>query len=105
LSLPETPDIEKHTEAKQPNYLGVFLALAVLTAIEIGVTYYLPDQRVYFLVPLALIKAGLVVLYFMHLKFDRKVFVIVFVIGVLMGISLIIVMSLLFAPLLGFGSR
>ena len=66
------------------NYLGVFIALALLTAVEIGVTY-LPVQRIYFLIPLALIKASLVVMYFMHLKSDSKAFKIVFVMGVLMG--------------------
>lgn len=83
---------------KQPNYLGVFIVLALITAVEIGITY-LPVQKIYFLIPLALFKALLVVLYFMHLKFDKKIFSIVFVMGVLMGISLIIVMTLLFLPI------
>ena len=105
MSLPDNNEINKQTEPKQPNYLVVFLALAVLTAIEVGVSYYLPDQRVYYLVPLAFVKAGLVVLYFMHLKFDKNVFGAVFVMGVLMGVSLIIVFSIMFAPLLGFNAR
>jgi cytochrome c oxidase subunit IV len=83
---------------KQPNYLGVFIVLALITAVEIGITF-LPVQRIFFLIPLALIKAILVVLYFMHLKFDKKIFSIVFIMGVLMGISLIIVMTLLFLPI------
>ena len=91
------------TQHKQPNYLSVFIALALLTAAEIGITY-LPVQRIFFLVPLALIKASLVVLYFMHLGSDQKAFKIVFVMGVLMGISLIIAMIFLFAPT-GFNGR
>jgi caa(3)-type oxidase subunit IV len=75
----------------------------LLTVVEIGVTY-LPVQRIFFLVPLALIKASLVVLYFMHLKSDQIAFKIVFIMGVLMGISLIIAMILLFAPT-GFNGR
>ena len=105
MSLPEQPGSEKPAPPKPPNYVGVFLALAVLTAIEVGVSSFFSELRIYFLIPLAFIKAGLVVLYFMHLKFDKKVFGLVFVMGVLMGISLIIVMSLLFAPLSGFASK
>ena len=84
-------------EHKQPNYVGVFIALAVLTALEIGVTY-LPVQRIYVLIPLAVAKASLVALYFMHLKFDQKIYRIIFVMGILMGISLIIAMAMLFSP-------
>ena len=104
MSSPEKSEMEKEIEHKQPNYLLVFIALAVLTAIEIGVSSYLPGQRIYYLIPLALIKAGLVVLYFMHIKFDRKVFMIIFILGLLMGVSLVIGMSLVFAPLLGFNT-
>lgn len=82
---------------KQPNYLGVFAALVMLTAIEIAITY-LPLPRIPFLVPLAFAKASLVALYFMHLKFDQKVFRLVFVFGVVMGLGLVVAMTLLFAP-------
>ena len=104
MSSPEKPESEKLVEPNQPNYVGVFAALAVLTAIEVGVSY-LPEQRILILIPLALIKAGLVVLYFMHLKFDQRVFGAVFLMGVLMAFSIIITFSLLFAPLLGFSSK
>ena len=59
---------------KEPNYMGVFYLLAVLTAIEIGVIY-LPVAKLviaFMLVILAVAKAGLVGLYFMHLKFEKR---------------------------------
>ena len=86
--------VESHS---QPNYVGVFGALAILTAIEVGVTY-LPVPRIPVLVPLAIAKAALVVLFYMHLKFDRRVFTTIFVIGLLMGTGLIISLILLFGP-------
>ncbi len=90
----ETKQVIEH---KQPNYVGIFAVLVVLTAIEIGVTFTsLP--RIPILIPLAVLKAGLVVLFYMHLKFDRGIFGLIFVIGVLMGISLILAFILLFAP-------
>jgi Predicted small integral membrane protein len=53
--------------------MNIFWALAVLTAIEIGVVY-LPLGKLmigFLLVILAVTKASLVALYFMHLKFER----------------------------------
>jgi cytochrome c oxidase subunit IV len=82
---------------KGPNYVGVFIILAILTMVEVGVTY-LPVPRIPVLVPLALVKASLVALFYMHLKFDRRVFSAVFLMGVLMGIGLIISLTILFAP-------
>lgn len=88
-----------HAEAlrKQPNYLAVFWALAALTAVEIGITY-LPVPRIPFLVPIALAKASLVAMYYMHLKTDAKIFRWVFTAGVIFGIGLILSFILLFAP-------
>jgi cytochrome c oxidase subunit 4 len=75
----------------------VFAALAALTAVEIGVTY-LPLPRAAILVPLALVKAGLVALFYMHLKYDRRIFAFVFVAGLLMGVGLILALMALFSP-------
>ena len=63
------------TEAahKQPNYIAVFWWLLVLTIIEIAVIY-LPIAKfaiAVMLIVLAVTKAALVALYFMHLKFER----------------------------------
>ena len=59
-----------HTE---PNYMAVFWWLLALTVLEIAVIY-MPVARmviVILLVGLALSKAALVGLYFMHLRFER----------------------------------
>ncbi|HXG53315.1 MAG TPA: cytochrome C oxidase subunit IV family protein [candidate division Zixibacteria bacterium] len=61
------------TTHREPNYIGVFWWLLVLTIIEIGVIY-LPLAKVAvaaLLVALAISKAALVALYFMHLKFEK----------------------------------
>ncbi len=60
---------------QEPNYMKVFYSLAVLTAVEIGVAYarMLPLLVMGFLlVVLALVKACLVGMYFMHLKFEKR---------------------------------
>jgi cytochrome c oxidase subunit IV len=63
----------------EPNYIGVFIWLAVLTAVEV-VAVYMPLTRLALaaiLVILAFTKAALVALYFMHLKFERRTMLLV----------------------------
>jgi cytochrome c oxidase subunit 4 len=55
-----------------PNYIGIWVALAVLTGIELGVAF-LPWSKttlILLLIGLAVWKALLVALYFMHLRFE-----------------------------------
>ncbi len=95
--MDETKSISK---PRQPNYVGVFVILAVLTALEVGVTYLpfmeIPTVRFSVLVPIALLKAVLVALYYMHLKFDRKIFTVLFSFGLLMAFGLIISFLIIF---------
>lgn len=66
-------------EHPKPNYMGVFVLLTVLTAVEVGITYMHFAQwvMVLTLVILAIVKAGMVALYFMHLKYDNKVLTVI----------------------------
>jgi cytochrome c oxidase subunit 4 len=61
-------------EHKAPNYIAIWALLAILTVVEVTIVYFrLPRQlTVVSLVFLALWKALLVALYFMHLKFEPK---------------------------------
>ena len=62
------------TEHKGPSYMTIFWYLAVLTVIELGVIY-LPLGKFtigVLLCALALGKAVLVAMYFMHLRFETK---------------------------------
>ena len=59
---------------KQPNYIAIFWWLLTLTIVEVGVIFT-PLARVLIailLVGLALSKASLVAMYFMHLKFEIR---------------------------------
>ena len=58
---------------KQPNYIAIFWWLLALTVLEVAVIFA-PMARVLIailLVGMALSKASLVAMYFMHLKFER----------------------------------
>lgn len=59
--------------------MGVWLALAVLTAVEVGVVYlHMPKVAMAIaLTALALAKAALVAAYFMHLKFEKYALILI----------------------------
>ena len=62
------------TEHKHPNYMAIFWYLAILTVVEIAVIY-LPLGKFtigVLLCALALTKATMVAMYFMHLKFETR---------------------------------
>ena len=61
-------------EHKHPNYMAIFWLLAILTVVEIGVVF-LPFGKMIngtLLCALAVGKAALVAMYFMHLKFETR---------------------------------
>jgi cytochrome c oxidase subunit 4 len=70
LNMEHTATHTNHTKT----YLKIFGALAVLTLVEVFLSQSsLPHTpMVVLLIALALVKAGLVALYFMHLHYDAK---------------------------------
>jgi len=89
--MEEDQPIEKH---KHPKYLLVFLALAVLTLMELGVVYLPEHLRPVLLLSLSFIKATLVVLYFMHLKTDSRWFDFIFLVPFLLVFPMVLVLRL-----------
>ena len=87
---------------RRANYLGVFIILVVLTLIETLVSYVQQEAiKLPVLMSLSVIKAVLVLLYFMHLKFDSRVYTYLFVAGCVLAIPLILVMTLVMPLLAG----
>jgi cytochrome c oxidase subunit IV len=85
---------------KHPNYALIFLVLAGFTLIETLISYVQQEAiKVPVLVALSIIKVLLVLLYFMHLKFDSKVFRYLFIAGCVLAIPLILVITVIM-PLL-----
>ena len=66
--------MQEQAAGKQPNYMAVWGLLAVLTLVEVGVAFLGFSRRttVLILVGLALWKALLVALYYMHLRFEPR---------------------------------
>jgi cytochrome c oxidase subunit 4 len=85
---------------KHPNYLAVFIALAAITAVITVTELYIdsipiPKEiiRTGFVV-MSLIKATLVAMYYMHLKFDSFIYTVLFLLPVLFAIFLVSVLAI-----------
>ena len=89
--MEEDQPIEKH---KHPKYLLVFLALAILTLVELATFYLPPNLRPVTLLTLSFIKALLVILYFMHLKTDSRWFAFIFLVPFLLVFPMILVLRI-----------
>jgi cytochrome c oxidase subunit 4 len=71
MSMTETSAAARH----RPNYMLIFVFLGLLTAVEVGVTFIgLPKPvQVPLLIALAIAKATLVGMYYMHLRYEGRV--------------------------------
>lgn len=80
---------------KHPNYLAVFIALAVITAIITGVEFLshslaIPREVLNsFFVLMAVTKAALVAMFYMHLKQDSRLYTVLFGTPVLFAVFLL----------------
>ncbi len=87
---------EQHEDAHEGHglsdlgYVKIAIALAIVTAIEVALSYT-QDQLGALFLPLLLILMGIkffsVVLYFMHLKFDNRLFSVMFYIGIVLAVG------------------
>jgi len=93
--------MKNQTTQRRANYLGVFILLAVFTVIETLLSY-LPEESIKapLLVGISVLKAVLVLLYFMHLKFDSRVFSYLFIAGCALTIPLILIMVIVMPAIL-----
>ena len=77
---------------KSPNYMAIFWWLGGFTAFEVAYSTVLKPPKAFLisgLVLLAGIKAVLVALYFMHLKFERRTLGIIFASTLILGAILV----------------
>ena len=82
------------SEHKHPNYMAIFWYLAILTVVEIAVIYLpMPKFTIgVLLCALALGKATMVAMYFMHLKFETRTLGMVAVTPLLIATLLVFVL-------------
>jgi cytochrome c oxidase subunit IV len=81
-------------EHKHPNYMAIFWYLAILTVVEIAVIY-MPLAKFtigVLLCALALGKATMVAMYFMHLRFEARTLGMIAVVPLMIATLLIFVL-------------
>jgi cytochrome c oxidase subunit 4 len=87
------PHEHSHPGAKE--YLAIAVVLTVITAVEVAI-FYIPQMKpvlVPSLLTLSALKFGLVAMFYMHLKFDHKLFSWLFVVP--MGIAAAVIIALM----------
>lgn len=90
-----------HPSAKE--YVRIFLILCAITAVEVALYFVRDDLGSWFrpmLFGLALLKFALVVLWFMHLKFDDRRFARFFMMGLAGAATLYLIVLLTFRTFL-----
>ena len=77
-------------------YWGIALFLAIVTALEVAVPYIeaLDPVSVPLLLIMAAIKFGTVVAFFMHLRYDKKLYRTLFLFGVIGVVPLFLIVLL-----------
>jgi len=90
-------DDHAHHGPSDKQYLVVAAVLAVFTAIEV-LTYFVDfgSALVPTLLALMVIKFALIILYFMHLKFDDKLLLRIFVAGLVLALAVYFVVFFAF---------
>ena len=81
-------------EHKHPNYMNIFWALAILTVAEL-IVIFLPFGKFAngtLLCALALAKASMVAMYFMHLKFEVRTLAMIAITPLLIATLLVFVL-------------
>ena len=92
-----TPHVVEHHDSHDGKehwsdwqYVQLAIALAIVTAVEVLLTYIREDMGAFFLPVLLLlmaVKFFAVVMYFMHLKFDNRLFSLMFYMGLFLAVS------------------
>ncbi len=98
MAMPNREHTEEHAHPPIMQYVLIAAILAIITAIEVA-TYYIEaieSLLVYILLVLSVIKFVIVVGYYMHLKFDNKLFTLLFASGMVVGGSVVISLIALF---------
>jgi len=92
-SVPTTiHDTHEQAHPGAPVYVRVATILTILTAFEVGVLYVEPLRPLFVpvLLCLSIVKFGIVAGYYMHLRFDSRIFTGFFALGIVVAIAIIL---------------
>ncbi len=88
VDVPEEEGGTHHDHPGQAKYIKIALILAVITAVEVVFSYWEAVEGILApsLIAMSVVKFVIVVGYFMHLKFDSRLFRRLFVAGIALAI-------------------
>ena len=103
--MSQNPAEDVHEEDHHPEprqYVFIAVVLGIVTAIEVGIFYVKAIAESFIFIPslliLAVIKFAMVVMWFMHLKFDHRLFRRLFITGLVLAV---IVFAIVLATFFG----
>ena len=98
MERPTAISVRERPHPGPKEYVKIAVALAIVTLLEVAIYYidFLRPALVPLLLVFSTIKFALVVLWFMHLRFDSRLFMRLFVTGVVLALSIFAVAFWLF---------
>jgi len=91
------PHTHAHPTAKK--YLGIAIILTIITVVEVAI-FYIPSMHRFLppiLLTLSALKFALVAMFYMHLKFDHRLYSWVFVVPMCFAAAIILALLALFS--------
>jgi cytochrome c oxidase subunit 4 len=78
-----------HAHPSDRNYVGIAAILAVITGVEVAMSYANVSQAIFIpaLIVMMIAKFGIVAAWFMHLRFDNKLFRRLFIAGIVLAVA------------------
>ena len=94
----DTHEAHAHAHPTAKKYLGIAIILTIITVIEVAV-FYIPTMHPFLapvLLSLSAIKFALVAMFYMHLKFDHRLYSWVFIVPMCFATAIILALMALF---------
>ncbi len=96
----ETHDDEAHAHPSDGHYIKIALFLGLLTALETATYFFDAFENttllLLFLMPVMILKFGMVAWFFMHLGTDSRLFTRLFLMGIVLAVSVYLIFLLAF---------
>src|SRR5215203_6936501 len=92
-------ETHQHAHPTAKKYLGIAIILTIITVIEVAI-FYIPSMHQFLppvLLTLSALKFALVAMFYMHLKFDHRLYSWVFVVPMCFAAAIILALLALFA--------
>jgi len=99
MSDHESHEVHVHAHPTAKKYLGIAIILTIITVIEVAI-FYMPTMRPFLppvLLTLSALKFAIVAMFYMHLKFDHRLYSWVFVVPMCFAAAIILALLALFS--------